>query len=91
MSFLSGFYFFCFVIFAVSVWGQTPSAASAVNPLLTPQETELRQKAKKRIYPGGRDEESLTVQTQLTAPVRKQSPASEAAPDEEPETPTDHD
>jgi hypothetical protein len=31
----------------------------------------LKEKAKKRLYPGGRDEEPLQVQAQLGAPLRK--------------------
>ncbi|KYG62563.1 hypothetical protein [Bdellovibrio bacteriovorus] len=41
------------------------------------REAELAQKAKKRIYPGGRDEEDLKVQSQLTTPVRKLAPQAE--------------
>ncbi|KHD87228.1 MAG: hypothetical protein OM95_15740 [Bdellovibrio sp. ArHS] len=41
------------------------------------REAEIAQKAKKRIYPGGRDEEDLKVQSQLTTPVRKLSPQAE--------------
>lgn len=90
MGLLSAFYFLCFLIFAVSVWSQTPS--SGVNPLLTPQETEIRQKAKKRLYPGGRDEEPLKVQAQILAPIRKVNPASEAPPAEDLEpAETEHD
>lgn len=41
------------------------------------REQEVAQKAKKRLYPGGRDEEDLKVQSQLTTPVRKLSPQAE--------------
>jgi hypothetical protein len=38
---------------------------------------EASQKAKKRLYPGGRDEEDLKVQAQLPSPSRKLSPQAE--------------
>jgi hypothetical protein len=41
------------------------------------KEAEIAVKAKKRLYPGGRDEEELKVQAQLTTPVRKVSPQAE--------------
>jgi hypothetical protein len=41
------------------------------------KEAEMAMKAKKRLYPGGRDEEELKVQAQLTTPVRKVSPQAE--------------
>lgn len=41
------------------------------------RETEIAQKAKKRLYPGGRDEEELKVQSQLSTPARKVAPQAE--------------
>ncbi|MNK06261.1 hypothetical protein D3C87_241540 [compost metagenome] len=41
------------------------------------KEAEIAIKAKKRLYPGGRDEEDLKVQSQLTTPARKLSPQAE--------------
>ncbi len=41
------------------------------------KEAEIAVKAKKRLYPGGKDEEELKVQSQLTTPVRKVSPQAE--------------
>ncbi|KYG61445.1 hypothetical protein AZI86_17180 [Bdellovibrio bacteriovorus] len=41
------------------------------------KEAEIAVKAKKRLYPGGRDEEELKVQSQLTTPVRKLAPQAE--------------
>lgn len=41
------------------------------------REAEIAQKAKKRLYPGGRDEEDLKVQSQLSTPVRKVAPQAE--------------
>lgn len=43
------------------------------------KETEVMQKARRRAYPGGRDEGDLTVQSQLTAPTRKMSPQIEGS------------
>lgn len=37
-------------------------------------EAEVAQRAKKRLYPGGRDEEDLKVQAQVMTPVRKLAP-----------------
>lgn len=41
------------------------------------REAEIAQKAKKRLYPGGRDEEELKVQSQLSTPTRKVAPQAE--------------
>ena len=41
------------------------------------KEAEIAVKSKKRLYPGGRDEEDLKVQSQLTTPVRKFAPQTE--------------
>ena len=41
------------------------------------REAEVAQKAKKRLYPGGRDEEELKVQSQLVTPSRKLAPQAE--------------
>jgi len=64
-------------------------AAAAEEPvqahaLMTLEEQALYQKAKKRLYPGGKDEESLKVQSQLPVVTRKMGPSQEA-PSEEPE------
>jgi hypothetical protein len=37
-----------------------------------------KQKARQRLYPGGRDEEPLRVQIQMSQPTRKMGPATEA-------------
>ena len=42
------------------------------------EDLQVKVKARKRIYPGGRDEESLRVQPQLVPPSRKMGPATEA-------------
>jgi hypothetical protein len=41
------------------------------------KETEIAMKAKKRLYPGGRDEGDLKVQAQVITPVRKLAPQAE--------------
>ena len=41
------------------------------------KEAEIAQKVKKRLYPGGRDESDLKVQSQLTTPARKFAPQTE--------------
>lgn len=41
------------------------------------KEAEIAQRAKKRIYAGGRDEEDLKVQSQISTPVRKLAPQAE--------------
>lgn len=41
------------------------------------REAEVAHRAKKRLYPGGRDEEDLKVQSQLVVPSRKLAPQAE--------------
>lgn len=53
------------------------------HALMTPEEQEVQIRAKKRLYPGGRDEDPLKVQSQLPSVTRKMGPATEA-PEEEP-------
>jgi hypothetical protein len=48
-----------------------------IHVLTIPEEQDIHQRAKKRLYPGGQDEESLKVQAQLQNITRKMSPASE--------------
>jgi hypothetical protein len=43
------------------------------------KESEVVQNARRRVYPGGRDEGDLAVQAQLTAPTRKIAPQVEGA------------
>lgn len=43
------------------------------------REAEIAQKARRRVYIGGRDEGDLAVQSQLTAPTRKMAPQVENA------------
>ncbi len=58
--------------------------AQKTHALMTQEEQELYQKAKKRLYPGGKDEDSLKVQSQLPLVSRKMAPVQDA-PTEEPE------
>ncbi len=67
---------------ALGVWAAED--AKQTHALMTAQEQEIYQKAKKRLYPGGKDEESLQVQSQLPVVTRKMGPSQEA-PTEEPE------
>lgn len=52
-----------------------PAHAQDANPNL---EEDIRNRAKKRIYPGGRDEEPLQVQPQINRVARKQAESPEA-------------
>lgn len=45
------------------------------------RETEINQKAQRRLYPGGKDEVDLKVQAQLVAPVRKMTPTGDVPND----------
>lgn len=45
------------------------------------KEAEISSRVKKRLYPGGRDEEDLRVQNQLANPVRKLAPQAEIKDD----------
>lgn len=53
-------------------------AAPADQALMTEEEQQLKIKAKKRLYPGGKDEEPLKVQPQLPTVTRKMAPATDA-------------
>ena len=57
-------------------------SATPTHALMTPAEQEIRIRAKKRLYPGGKDEESLKVQAQLPTVVRRMAPTTEAPTDE---------
>ncbi len=63
-----------FAGFAQTTLAQQPSSAPVVDEA---RDAELIQKAKKRLYPGGRDEEDLRVQAELVTPNRKISPQAE--------------
>ncbi len=59
-------------------FGKAQAPAENQSPLMTAEELKFLDKARKRSYPGGRDEESLKVQAQLPVPTRKMAPATEA-------------
>lgn len=71
-----------FLVLSLVFWGvglkawsqETTATESQVDEA---REAEIAQKAKKRMYPGGRDEEDLKVQSQVTNPVRKLAPQAE--------------
>lgn len=44
------------------------------------KEAEIDQKARRRLYLGGKDESDLKVQSPLITPSRKMTPTGEAAP-----------
>lgn len=72
------------VFFAAMVLNFALVGASEAQELSAPRydevkEAEIAVKAKKRLYPGGRDEEELKVQSQLTTPVRKVAPQTEVS------------
>jgi hypothetical protein len=60
------------------------------HALMSPEEEEIHQRAKKKLYPGGRDEDPLKVQSQLPQANRKMGPATEA-PQEEDSADSAHD
>jgi hypothetical protein len=77
------FLMFYFHVTANAQWRSSESNDSssqnlARNPLMSPEEQKYLQMARKRVYPGGSDEESLKVQAQLPVPTRKMAPATEA-------------
>jgi hypothetical protein len=51
--------------------------ADSNHPLMTPEEQEIQTRARKKLYPGGRDVEPLKVQEQLPQATRKIGPATE--------------
>lgn len=60
-------------------WSQEENSEPAYDET---KEAEIAMKAKKRLYPGGRDEEELKVQAQVSTPVRKVAPQAELKEDE---------
>lgn len=44
------------------------------SPLMSAKEKEIQTRAKKKLFPGGKDEESLKVQVQLPQSIRKMVP-----------------
>lgn len=64
-------------------WAQTSATPVAIRaedlpPLNTPpdaKQEEMKEKARKRLYPGGSEEEDLRVQTDLSLPTKAASDA----------------
>lgn len=59
------------------VFAADEKAGQGSHALMSQEELALRNKAKRKLYPGGRDEEPLTVQEELPQAVRKIGPALE--------------
>ena len=74
------------ILISTLIWALMAVAADAdqTHALMTPEEQALYQRTKKRLYPGGKDEDSLQVQSQLPLVTRKMGPVQDA-PSEEPE------
>jgi hypothetical protein len=66
----------CFVSFclAFAVVARAQEANLAGRNYDESKEAEIAQKAKKRQYPGGKDESDLKVQSQMSNPPRKMAP-----------------
>lgn len=75
------------VLISALVLGLAAFAAEEpkTHALMTSEEQALYQKTKKRLYPGGKDEDSLKVQSQLPLVSRKMTPTQEAPVEEQPE------
>ncbi|UOF02874.1 hypothetical protein [Bdellovibrio reynosensis] len=75
------FLLFFLLVFTVvpHAWSQEENSEPAFDEA---KEAEIAMKAKKRLYPGGRDEEELKVQAQVSTPVRKVAPQAELKEDE---------
>lgn len=63
--------------------------AQTTHVLMTAEELELRNKSKKKLYPGGSDEDPLKVQSQLNVVNRKVSPPSDSHEDAPATEPSD--
>lgn len=59
--------------------GASSASAQETHVLLTPQELEIQDRARKRLYPGGVDEQNLKVQQNLNQVTKStfQEPAVE--------------
>lgn len=72
--------FVSLLLFAPALFAQTPPAENlAGRNYDEAREAEITQKSHRRLYPGGRDEADLKVQSTLINPVRKLAPTGEAA------------
>lgn len=81
-------YLFLIVAFFTASISFAQNEAMGGHALMSPAEIDIKIKAKKRLYPGGADEESLKVQTQMPQISRKMSPVTDA-PIEEGEEPSE--
>lgn len=74
------------IILALMILGLSSMVLAADEPqvhaLMTDEEQAIHMRAKKKLFPGGRDADPLKVQSQLPQVTRKMGPATEA-PDEE--------
>lgn len=64
---------------AQSAWSQEESSGEQLDEAQYDEakDAEISMKARKRLYPGGRDEEDLKIQAQLATPTRKLAPQAE--------------
>lgn len=72
-------------IFLGSSSGSTSPVGAGEVLRAGPQDRSLRESARKRLYPGGRDEESLKVLSSLPSPVRKRVESTDFEAEVEPE------
>jgi hypothetical protein len=70
------------ITMSLSSWARAGEPVSG-HVLMSPEEQQIQVKAKKRLYPGGGDEDSLKVQSQLPQISRKMGGSTEA-PEPEP-------
>lgn len=80
-----------FIMFVLSLLLIGPIFAQELNPLLSKEELNIRNNVKKRLYPGGQDEEPVKVQAQMPLITRKLGPTQEIEVPEEPSTTHDAD
>lgn len=71
-------------VFNISIFVQAQEPVLAGRNFDETKEAEVTQIARKRLYPGGKDESDLKVQTELTNPVRKITPSLVLTVDPEP-------
>lgn len=70
-------------LFSATSFAQEDGTAAPEETRTVASTPASEERARKRLYPGGRDEDSLQVQSQLSGPTR--------GGDEEPEEPNEHD
>ncbi len=74
-------YFLLGFIAAIFLMGSFKSLAASDAATMDSQ--DLKNKARKKLYPGGRDEQDLQVQAQVAKPIRKfKSPVQQQEPAE---------